>query len=93
MNRMDHDHPRWQEFLDRLEGPDGCDFQELQAGQLRPEGYSLFEKMIWRCKGGHDKTYATVLLSEMGDIDIPASLAFFDAAGGHCDCEILFNVA
>jgi hypothetical protein len=31
-------------------------------------------------------------MERMGDIDIPASLEFFKAHGGCCDCEILMNV-
>jgi hypothetical protein len=36
--------------------------------------------------------YAKKVMAEMGGIDIPASLEFFKAHGGYCDCEILFNV-
>jgi len=28
----------------------------------------------------------------MSNVDIDASLKFFEMHGGHCDCEILFNV-
>jgi Protein of unknown function (DUF2695) len=31
-------------------------------------------------------------MRDMGGIDIAASLEFFMANGGHCDCEILLNV-
>jgi Protein of unknown function (DUF2695) len=33
------------------------------------------------------------IMADMGNVDIPASLAFFQNHGGHCDCEILLNVA
>jgi hypothetical protein len=36
--------------------------------------------------------YSKQVMNEMGNIDIPASLAFFKDHGGFCDCEILFNV-
>jgi hypothetical protein len=36
--------------------------------------------------------YAKEVMREMGGIDIAASLEFFMAHGGHCDCEILLNV-
>jgi hypothetical protein len=31
-------------------------------------------------------------MTEMGNVDIPASIAFFEEHGGYCDCEILLNV-
>jgi hypothetical protein len=35
---------------------------------------------------------ARAILSNM-ECDITASLEFFREHGGHCDCEVLFNVA
>jgi hypothetical protein len=32
------------------------------------------------------------IMADMGNVDIPASLVFFQNNGGYCDCEILFNV-
>ena len=31
-------------------------------------------------------------MAAMGDVDVPGSIAYFEAHGGHCDCEILMNV-
>ena len=31
---MTPEHPRWEEFLDRLYGPEGCDLQENDDGSL-----------------------------------------------------------
>lgn len=44
---------------------------------------------------GCDNTHreAVAVMTVMGDIDIKASLTFFEKYGGYCDCEILFNVA
>lgn len=85
---VSHDHPAWEEFLDRLEGPEGCDFTEGEPGNV--------DSITWRCAGGMDKTYATAILRNMQnsypDIDVEASLAYYNENGGHCDCEILFNV-
>lgn len=77
---MCRSHPRWTEFLDRLAGPEGCDFKEDGS---------------WRCAGGYDKTYATAIMRDMGlsETEIAYSLVDFEDHGGHCDCEILFNVA
>ena len=75
-------HFRWQEFCARLEGPDGCDFKKDENGDF-----------TWKCGGGMDKSKAIAIMESMGNIDIEKSCAYFDAHGGHCDCEILFNVA
>lgn len=73
-------HPKWDEFAGRLEGPEGCDFKE--------DG-------TWKCAGGMNKPKAEAILHAMGFSaeSIVASLRHFEANGGHCDCEILFNVA
>lgn len=44
------------------------------------------------CIGGKARPLAAAILKSMGDIDIPASMAYFNDHGGYCDCEILFNV-
>jgi hypothetical protein len=44
----------------------------------------------WSCQ--HDHYQAERIMTEMGGIDIEASIAYFEAHGGYCDCEILFNV-
>ena len=31
-------------------------------------------------------------MAAMGDVDVPGSIAYFEAHGGYCDCEILLNV-
>jgi hypothetical protein len=77
---MTPEHPRWEEFCERLAGPEGCHFRR------KPDG-----RATWKCAGGTDKTLATKILKTMG-MDVAASLACFEAHGGYCDCEILFNV-
>jgi hypothetical protein len=82
---MTPEHPRWDEFYKRLEGPEGCNFVKLEDGQT-----------AWHCAGAGPNRYvlASAVLWEMGFTmaDIRASFAFFAAHGGHCDCEILFNL-
>jgi hypothetical protein len=80
---MTTDHPRWGEFEKRLGGPEGCDFREDQSGELH-----------WRCSA-RTRDQAAAILRDMGitDGDLLATLDYFDDHGGHCDCEILFNVA
>ena len=77
---MSPDHPLWDKFTKRLEGPEGCNFQGT--------GYSA----TWKCGGGRDKSLAEAILKTMPDIDVADSLALFEGHGGYCDCEILFNV-
>ena len=79
MSRMDRQNPRWEEFCGRLDGKEGCNFREEDGED------------VWTCGGGTDKSLATAILEKMGEIDIPASLAWFEDHGGYCDCEILFN--
>ena len=83
LNVMTPAHPLWGTFKDRLEGPEGCDFQKD-----RPDHPGI----SWKCKGGHNQDFAKAILSTLPDIDVDASLAYFAEHGGHCDCEILFNV-
>jgi Protein of unknown function (DUF2695) len=40
----------------------------------------------------HRYRYAKQIMTTMSNVDIPASIAFFQKHGGHRDCEILFNV-
>ena len=83
---MNPKHPDWDKFLERMEGKEGCNFKKNKKGQFS-----------WTCRGGRDKTLATKILKSMQkkdkNIDIPTTLAYFDSRGGHCDCEIVFNVA
>ena len=72
---------RWYEFFCRLEGPEGCNFHKDEN-----------DKTVWKCWGGNDQRFARAILETMGGIDIDGSLAYFTKNGGHCDCEILFNV-
>ena len=80
---MTIDHPRWDEFEERLGGPEGCDFREDDDGEI-----------YWRCSA-HTRDQAVAILRDMGitDGDLLGTLDYFDEHGGYCDCEILFNVA
>jgi len=82
MDIMTPQYPRWTEFIERLGGPEGCDFKENEEGET-----------TWCCAGGRDKALAEAILTAMGDIDVVASLTYFEEHGGHCNCEILFNIA
>jgi len=75
---------RWEEFTERLSGPEACDFKLKD-----PDDPMSF---TWTCKGGTDKSMATAILEDMGGFDVVGSLVYFERNGGYCDCEILFNV-
>lgn len=79
---MTPEHRRWKEFCNRLAGPEGCDFKD---------GANPPETTTWKCTGGEDRPCAVKILKAMR-MDVAAALAHFDENGGHCDCEILFNV-
>jgi hypothetical protein len=85
---MTPDHLRWEEFIQRLEGPEGCHFQ----GEYDDKGELILDSVTWECAGGDDKSKAAAILGTMPQIDLPASLTFFEKHGGVCDCEIVFNV-
>jgi hypothetical protein len=73
-------HKKWRRFCNRLAGPEACDFKDHPT-----------KRFTFKCGGGNDRSMATRILKDMG-ADVKASLAFFSEHGGHCDCEILFNV-
>lgn len=78
-------HPRWREFCDYLGGPDFCAFR------LRDPNDPL--SWTWNCDSRDKaKPFCRTILKAMGGFDIAATLAYFDRHGGHCDCEVLFNV-
>ena len=87
IQRMDPSHPKWREFLDRLEGAEGCDFKQKDPNDPT--------SVTWKCAGGTDKSLAGKILAKMGlsDVEILSSFTYFEKEGGYCDCEILFNVA
>lgn len=79
MNIMTPAHPRWREFADRLGGPEGCNFRSVKG------------KFMFDCDGEPARPKANALLRDY-NVDITATLAYFEENGGFCDCEILFNV-
>ena len=42
--------------------------------------------------GPNTHRLAKRVMTEMGNVDIPESIAYFQNHGGYCDCEILMNV-
>ena len=81
---MSPDNPRWEEFMERLIGPEGCDFKQKEPNNPKTA--------TWLCDGGINRPFAKAILEKMGNIDIEASFKYFEDNGGYCDCEIVFNV-
>jgi hypothetical protein len=72
-------HALWDEFANRLYGPEGCD--------VKGEGAD----MNWKCDGTFCNAIS-ILTALAADIDIPATLAYLRENGAYCDCEILLNI-
>ena len=71
---------RWDEFIEILGGPTGCNFHKNASGHI-----------TWNCDASRNRPIARNILEEMG-MDVEQSLLYFEEHGGYCDCEILFNV-
>jgi hypothetical protein len=83
-------HPRWGEFVDRLIA--GLAGPEAAAPLLSDEAWSA---VVRGCNSRYtdrppfETTQAVLANMEM---DVEASLDFFEDHGGRCDCTILLNV-
>jgi hypothetical protein len=71
-------HPEWGTFADRL--------ADLVFGDSGCDGDES------RGPNPNCFRHAKEIMAELGGFDIAASIEFFKAHGGYCDCEILFNV-
>lgn len=78
---MTPNHEKWEEFCTKLAGEGACNFRQDTHGDW-----------VWTCRGGNDQTFAKEILPLFDGVDVEGSLEYFSAHGGHCDCEILFNV-
>lgn len=81
------------EFFERLEGPEGCDFkaEKIEKGERRKGDHKAIK---WKCAGRNDKSLSEKILDSMGVDPITKRdfLSWCHRMGGHCDCEIIFNV-
>lgn len=78
---MTPDHPEWKQFVNLLSGPEGCNFRKADNGE-----------MTWDCDGLTLQHAGEILKKYFPDIDIVDTVVYFEANGGYCDCEVLFNV-
>jgi len=69
-------HPRWDEFIERLAGPNACNFQTDR----------------WTCFGDMQFTTRILREMGLDEPSINVSTAYFRDHGGYCDCEVIFNV-
>lgn len=74
---MDKRNVNFTEFIEELDKK--CNF--------RGQG----DEMKWDC--GNDHQFCKEILQNYENIDIEATIKYFEKNGGHCDCEVLFNVA
>ena len=80
---MTPSNPRWNEFIEKLLGSEGCNMIETIPGDPK--------SITWQCDHqGFEFTKA--ILEKMDGIDISATLQYFRDHGGKCDCLILLNV-
>ena len=70
MSILTPNHPLWEEFCTRLEGPEGCNFK----GDYDEDGEVIPDTITWNCTGTIDKS--KVILQAMPDIDVKATIAF-----------------
>lgn len=86
---MTPDHRRWNTFMNRLYGPEGCNFH------FEPAGSKDIKNLRFTCQALNAKCpLATKILKAMGASrqDIILSREYFNNNGGGCDCEIFFNI-
>ena len=84
-------HPRWAEFAEKLSGPEGCNFREKPLEQRK----DALDTLTWDCDSKDvEKPLSRKILLSMGatDREVEQSIGFFTGSGGHCDCEVVFNI-
>ena len=81
MKLMTPKHPRWNEFIDILLGPRGCNVKTDDDDGL-----------VWECED--DFSLAEAILESMGGFDVKASTDHLDGAySAESDCGILEHLA
>jgi hypothetical protein len=69
-------HALWNEFLERLAGPEAC----------------AFHNDNWTCFGDMRFTRRLLRDMGMSQQSIEVSVAYLENHGGYCDCEVVFNL-
>ena len=85
---LTREHPNWDDFVRILTAI--VNIHEVAVpGEEEPE-------LQWTCHGDLRQSIATIAFMETlditEDIDVDGTISYFQANGGYCDCEVLFNV-
>ncbi len=86
-------HDKWDEFVNRLEGPEGCDFPDFASLTEDQNAKIKSGEPVWKCAGDHRFTRRI-----LADIGVPEGairkmLNYCTKQRCDCDCEILINIA
>jgi len=80
--------PRWEQFCDAIDSAVGLLGCGGDGTQLDRETRNVIPpNPDWPT---HAPTKRVLAL--MGDVDVEASIKFFEGHGGFCDCEVMLNV-
>jgi hypothetical protein len=88
---MTPEHPRWQEFVTRLQGKEGCDWIHVPAVEVK-DGKVVDNEIDWdfpRLAGDEDLDICRRILERMGDIYVEESLEYFRKCGADIDSEVV----
>ena len=67
---------RWAEFMERLCGSDGCNWQES----------------TWTCFGDHRFSRKILAGMGLPPVAVERYITYFKSLGGYCDCEVILLV-
>jgi hypothetical protein len=83
---MTMDHPLWEDFMDRLYGPEGCNFDLKIPNDMG--------SLTGTCDSRDTCPICRRLLESMGFTpeEIEASISYFHEHSGWCDCEVFLNL-
>ncbi|MCX6739949.1 MAG: hypothetical protein NTZ49_01835 [Candidatus Parcubacteria bacterium] len=88
---MTLEHPRWQEFVDRLQGEEGCNWIHVPAVEVK-DGKVIDNEIDWDfpgIAGDKDLDICRKILERMGDIDVEGSLEYFRKYDVADDAEVV----
>ena len=81
----------WIDFIDRLIGPEACDFPKFSNLTEEQKAKVARREPIWKCAGDH--RFARKILADMGlsKRAIGNVLNYCAEHSAPCDCQIFFN--
>jgi hypothetical protein len=85
---MNKNHPKWEEFLERLDGIEGCNFRYIDENLTEKQGLNDRININWNCKHGNNKYYAKEIIRKYyPECHIRLTMQFFESKGACCDCR------